>query len=263
MTDYDALHAAILAPCVRIRAGRAGGSGTVVYSKPNGDGGHSVYLTTNHHVVDGLISVEKKFDPRLGKDVKRETRELARAEFFNYRWSSRSVGENAVDAEIVAYDSDEDLALLKLRADSMNPPVASLLPADEVKNLRIGMPVYTVGAGLGEPPVTTGGFLSQFNRQIDGKEYWINTSAAIYGNSGGATFLQETCQFIGVPARIAVTGFLGQTAVTHLQYTIPIDRIYSFLDEQGFRFIFDNSHTEAGDAEDRKKAKEAAGKEEE
>jgi hypothetical protein len=33
------------------------------------------------------------------------------------------------------------------------------------------MSVYAVGAGMGEPPVMTDGFLSQFGREIDHKEF--------------------------------------------------------------------------------------------
>jgi S1-C subfamily serine protease len=251
----DELHANVLKPCVRVRTRRAGGSGTVIYSAEAEDG-WSTYVLTNHHVVEDAIRVVEKWDPILQRNAKRDERDLVEVHFFNYRWTSRAVGANAIEAEIMAYDKDEDLALLKLRGTDPVPAVATLFPRGEESHLRVGAPIYTVGCGLGEPPILTDGFVSVFGREIDGREYWIVTSPAIYGNSGGGTFLSDG-RFIGVPSRIAVTGVLGQTAVTHLAYITPITRVYGFLEAQRYRFIYDASHTEASEAEERERLRQA------
>ena len=47
----------LLANC-RIRAQKAGGSGTVLYSA-EGERGYSTYILTNCHVVDDSIEVKK------------------------------------------------------------------------------------------------------------------------------------------------------------------------------------------------------------
>lgn len=158
---------------------------------------------------------------------------------------------------MVAYNPDEDLALLHLRSDHEVPAVAKLYPRDKETDLRVGMPVYAVGAGMGEPPVLTSGFLSQFGREIDHKEFWLNTAPAIFGNSGGALFLADTLELIGVPARIAVAmlGF-APSAITHLAFAIPITRVYEFLENQCFRFIYDDSFTEEGEEAERRRRRE-------
>lgn len=251
----DKLHNDVLKACVRVRSKRAGGSGTVIWSQAK-DGNWATYILTNHHVVEDSIRVVEKWDPVLQRNAKRDERDLVEVHFFNYRWASRAVGANAIEAEIVAYDKDEDLALLKLRGTDKVPTVAKMYPKGAEDKLRVGETIYTVGCGLGEPPVVTDGFISVFGREIDGKEYWLCTAPAIYGNSGGGTFLDSTGEFIGVPSRMAVTGILGQTAVTHLMYIGPITRVYDFLDKQMFRFVYDPSHTEESEELERTKTRE-------
>lgn len=255
---WEQRHKKIALPCVRIRTRVAGGSGTVLYSKENDEGEFSTYILTNHHVVADCIKIEKKWSSLLKAYRKEDVFEMVDAHFFEYRWESRDIGGKSLQCDIMAYDEDEDLALIKARASQLAPAVAELYPRKEEKKLRIGMKIITVGAGLGEPPVQTEGVLSQFGREIDRREYWLVTAPSIYGNSGGATFLKETMQMIGVPARIAVTmsGFGGLDAITHLSYDIPITRIYNFLEDQKFRFIYDESFTEQGEEDERKRLRD-------
>lgn len=255
--DYEERHRKIALPCVRIRAGNVGGSGTVLYSAPNEDGEFSSYVLTNHHVVDGCIKIEDKWSTLLKNNRKMDVFQSVDVHLFEYRWASRAIGGTSVQADIMAYEKDEDLALVRLRTGREAPAVAELYPCGEEDKLRVGMPVLCVGAGLGEAPVQTGGFLSQFGREIDRREFWLSTAASIYGNSGGALFLAETYQMIGVPARIAVTmaGF-STDPITHLSFAIPVTRIYKFLDDQRFRFIYDAAFTEAGEAEERERLRE-------
>lgn len=255
--DYEELHRAALLPCVRVRAGKAGGSGTVIYSVAGNDGDHSTYVLTNYHVVQSLIEVKDRWDPVLQRDVKQDVRGLAEVHLFGYRWSSRAIGTTTIEADIAAYDVEEDLALLHLRS-GQEMPTARLYPRSKETELRVGMPVFAVGAGLGEPPVITSGLLAQFGREIEHREYWLNSAPSIYGNSGGALFLARTGELIGVPSRIAVTaGFLGALdAITHLSFAIPITRIYQFFEDQLYRFIYDSSYTEESEAAERKRRRE-------
>jgi len=219
-----------------------------LYSAPNKDGDYSTYILTNEHVVDNNIKIEKRWNSVLKRDVRKEVLGTIEAHFFNYRWEQRAVGASAVEGDIVAWDKDEDLALVKLRSDEPAKAFVKLYPRGDERKLGIGTPTMAIGAGLGEPPVLTVGRLSQFGREIENREYWLQTAPTIFGNSGGAVFLEDTEEFIGVPARIAVVmlGFSAD-AVTHLSYMIPITRVYNFLDDQMFRFIFDSNYTEAGE----------------
>lgn len=256
-TDLETRHKMIALPCVRVRTPDAGGSGTVLYSR-EGDEGFSTYVLTNHHVVETCIKIVERWSTLLKSTRKMDEFETVDVHIFSYKWESRAIGASVIQSDIMAYDPDEDLALLKLQGIGEAPAVAEMYPRNAEAGLRIGMPTVCVGAGLGEPPVQTGGFLSVFGRTIERKEYWLNTAPGIYGNSGGALFLADTLQFIGVPARIAVTGgFFGSDAVTHLMYAIPITRVYNFLEAQRYRFIYDDAFTEEGEKEERASLREA------
>lgn len=256
--DYESLHKSIHRPCVRIIGKRSGGSGTVIYSEKSGeDDGYSTFVLTNHHVVEELITVRDKWNSILQREVKTDERGTPQVHFFEYKWESRAIGGQSLEADIMAYSREEDLALLKLRTDREVPAVAVLYARDLVKDLKVGTPVYCVGAGLLEPPVMTAGHLAQFGREIDDREFWLATAPGIYGNSGGALFHATKREMIGVPARIAVTGFLGSDAITHLMFSIPIDRVWKFLEDQKFRFIEKPTEFNEGDeAKERKRLRD-------
>lgn len=245
MKTIDVRHQELLYPCVRVRTPKAGGSGTVIYSSkvPKSDD-YETYLLTNHHVVENCIRIEKKWNALLQREVKSDVRSTVDTEFFRYKWQSRNVGATQIQADVVAYDKDQDIALLKLRDTTPQPYIAKLYPRDAENKLFIFTPVFAVGAALGHPPVVTSGHISGFGDEIDNYEFWLSTAPTIFGNSGGAIFLQETSEFIGIPSRISVVmiGF-GGDAITHLSYFIPITRIYKFLEEQIFQFIYDPAFT--------------------
>jgi len=254
MTESD-FYNKMLLPCARVLAHESGGSGTVIYSQKT-DGGYSTYLLTNHHVVSGLINLKNEWDSLLKRSIKKDFLETAKVHFFEYQWESRDVGYIAVDADILAYDKGEDLALLHLRGGKKPPGVAKLYTRGEERKLRIGDRIICLGCGLLEPPIFTDGRLSVFNREIENRSYFLTTAASIFGNSGGSIYLEKTGEFLGVPARIAVTGLFGMSAVEHMSYAVPITRVYQFLDDQMFRFIYDDAFTEESEEENRKKKRE-------
>ena len=239
----------ILLACTRIhsmgKGGTAGGSGTVIYSAKNDDGSYSTYLLSNEHVVDNNIDVKERWDALLRRTIKDQFLGTVDVHFFEYKWEHRVVGAASKQADIMAFDKDEDMALLKIRSEMPVPAVVQMYPKGEESKLRIGMPCVAVGAALGEAPITSYGRLSQFGREIDNREFWLQSAPIIYGNSGGSVFLEDIGEYIGIPSRIAVT--YGGDAITHLSYIIPITRIYKFLESQMFRFVYDKSFTEEGE----------------
>mgnify|MGYP001558037797 CR=1 FL=1 len=257
ISKYDARHKALVLPVVRIDAGNATGSGTVIYSDKNAEDEFTTLVLTNEHVVDGLIKVEERWDALLKRPIKKDILGIPVVEFFEYRWESRAVGSRGVQSEIVAYDKEEDLALLKLSSGKPADAVATLYPRGQEHKIRVTMPVYCIGAGAGDPPVTTEGILSQFGRIIENREFWQATAPSFFGNSGGALFLAETYEFIGVPARLLVQGGLyGSQAITHMGYSIPITRVYNFLEHHRFRFVYDAKFTEVGEAKERERLRQ-------
>lgn len=241
-------HEEILYASVLVRTGKAGGSGTVIYSKPveKGSEEYETYILTNFHVIEDAINVKKDWDPLLSKDVKKETRATVTVEFYKYQNTSRNIGRTAIEADIMAYDADRDIALVKLRSNELIKYVVKL-HSKNVKDIRIFDSVYACGCSLGHSPVPTRGEITSMDDEIEREKYWMSSSCTIYGNSGGGMYLVKTdknsehYEFIGIPSRISVIGF--GDSITHMGYFIPIDGIYKWFIEEIFQFIFDPKFT--------------------
>lgn len=243
-------HEKLLYPTVRVRTNKAGGSGTVVYCEPVPAGseeeGFETYVLTNCHVINDNIKVEKKWSTLLKREVKTDILADCTVEVFDFAYGSWESGHSAYKAEIMCYDKDMDLALLRIKSVKKFDYVATMFPKGEhMKRLRMFMDVYAVGCGLGHPPLATQGNLTGgFADIIDNYPYWLSTAPTIYGNSGGSLYLAHSYEFIGIPSRIAVSmaGFSAD-AITHLSYFIPIISIYDFLEDQIFTFLYDSGIT--------------------
>ena len=253
-TDLNKLHKEVLYSQVRVKTSKAGGSGTIIRSQEK-----STYVLTCHHVVDDALSVKKDWDSRLGKERKREFRQLVKVEFFD--WENVPHGNRplnySADAEIVAYDKDHDMALLKLRTLKPVAYVATVMAEGSFNELQIGFPVVACGAALLHDPVLTTGILTHMGDEIDYKDYYMSNAQIIFGNSGGAMFADTTrgYEFIGVPSRIDIAGW--GSPVTHLGYFSPITRVYEFIKEQVFGFLLPGSdETEEGCEKKRKEEQE-------
>ena len=263
MLALKTLHQRCLFPEVRVTAESGGktarGSGTIIYSAvlPDGTNKYETYVLTNEHVIDNLITVKDEWNALLGREVKKDIRGTATVETFLYDPASRVIGSTSYSADIECYDKNEDLALLRIRAPIQFPHVATLYPEDKIDSLLAGMRIITVGCGLGEKPVTTFGALSAFGIEIENKEFILLSAPSIFGNSGGASFLAETGEFIGVPSRLPVI-LLGWSAdpITHMSYNIPVWRVYQFLRDQVYDFIFDESKTSQDCADERQRRRE-------
>jgi S1-C subfamily serine protease len=250
-------HNKMLYPMVRVSSAQARGTGTIIYSKQDGKEHYSTYIITNEHVVSGLISVEDKWSALLRRNRKVDVLGTPKIEFFEYDYTSRVIGGTTLDSQIMAYDKDEDIALLKLKAGKKFDHVAEMYPIEKRKELKCFMPINTVGCGMGNKPVITHGYISGFGYEIENKEFILGSAASIFGNSGGATFLEDSGQYIGMPARITVASLgFSASAITHLGYFIPYYRICKFLEDQVFQFIYDESYTEAQCADMRKRKRE-------
>ena len=234
------LHRCCLYPTVRVTTAEAGGSGTFLWSIPVEPGRFAHYVLTNHHVIESAIKISEEWDSLKKKEIKVERRQTVHVEFFQYRNLSEPVGTLKTAADIVAWDKDEDLALLKLRDEGQKPDVAKLIPQDRIGTLRLFQPIVAIGAGLGHAPFPTTGLITSMVDEIDRKPYMMGSAQIIFGNSGGGVYLLETGEFIGVPSRVAVS-FRGFSAIvaTHMGFFIPAQRIYGFLEAQGHAFLYD------------------------
>lgn len=233
----------VLYPCVRVLTGKAGGSGTVIYSKPDVAGEHATYILTCHHVVEDAISIRDEWDPMLARMAKREFRSTVKVEFFKYLNGGRATRTESVDADIQAWDRQNDVALLKLRLDEPAAHVATLLPRSETRNIALFDRVYAVGCALLHPPIVTEGVINSMSDEMEDLSYWMSNAQIIFGNSGGAIFHanERGLEFIGIPSRVPIYGW--GTAVSHMGYFSDIDRIYKWLDGECYQFLYDAGFT--------------------
>ena len=241
-------HEQMFYPTVRVRTKKAGGSGTVVYSKKYKKEVYT-YVITNHHVIADSVHLEKKWDPVLKRKVDKEILDTVFVEFFRYNNYSHTVGSFAVEADIVAYsevNGGQDWALLRVR-DKENKAdwVANMFPLNDLENVHIFDSCYAVGASLGHPPVASEGMITYMDDEIEHFKYWMSSAPTIFGNSGGAVYRwsanRKQYEYIGIPSRISIQpmGFSAD-AITHMGYFIPIDRVYKLLEDNDYQFIYDD-----------------------
>jgi len=240
--DVEEFHQEILYPTVLVRSSKGGGSGTVIYSKPHPDGeGFYTLVLTNYHVIEDALSFKTDFDPVVGRDIKRDTRESVVVGDYEYRHLSKQTSVRSTQADIVFYDKARDLALLELRTRREFPWVAALFPERD-QHLYIGQPVVAVGCSLGHKPLPSFGVISSLDEDMQGQKRILSSAQIIYGNSGGALYTMGSRELIGVPCGgdVILSGF-SSTPIPHLGYAIPYYLIYDFLREGSFEFIFDST----------------------
>lgn len=239
MEGYEDLIAAFSASC-RVDAKNARGSCTIIHSK---DG--ETYALTNFHVIANNVKYGTSWDPLLQRDKKTELRDVAQVLFPRVNKNHDIIGYATVDADIEMYHKEQDIALLKFR-DETPYPVVKLYPKDGSKNIPLLSSVVAIGAALGQKPIVTEGLLNGKQIEIDNYEYWLSGAQSIFGNSGGGLFVlkDDMWFFLGIPSRIAVQpmGFTVQ-AITHMGYFIPLHRIYDWLEDNCYQFIYDGNFT--------------------
>lgn len=258
-------HEKILYPVVRVMAespkgDAAGGSGTIIYSKkkPNSEE-YENFVLTCEHVVTVAISFKNDWDSVLLRKVDKEFKKQVQVQVFEYAYMSNVDSSNSYRAEIVAYDEEHDLALLKVDTPKKLPYVASIVPEDKIRDIKVFTPTWTCGCSLLHDPFPNPGNITYLTEELEGKLYWMGNGHSIFGNSGGAVFLAETGEQVGVTARVTTIqlGF-GYDVQTWMGFLVPPQRIYQFLKEQEMQFIFDENDTFKAGMERRKKKSEEA-----
>ena len=121
------------------------------------------------------------------------------------------------EAEVVGYESSNDVALIKIAATGLNPAVIA-----NSDNINVGQALYAVGNPLGELTYTmTEGIVSARNREVSVEGKTINTfqfSAAVNsGNSGGPLY-DTSGEVIGI-----VTAKPMTASVEGIGFAIPIN----------------------------------------
>jgi len=261
MLTIQEQHQKILYPVVRVRSEKAGGSGTVIYSKPSKEKPeeYQTFVMTCEHVIDDAISTKKEWDGLFKRKIEKEFLQQIGIEIFDYVYLSKVNSSNSHRATIVAYDKHHDIAILKLDSPKKVEFVANLIPREKIDDVKLFSPTWTSGCSLLHDPFPNPGNVTYLSEEIDNKLYWMGNGHSIFGNSGGAVFLAETGEQLGITARISAIqlGF-GVDIMTWMGFFVAPQRIYEFLDEQELRFLYDPSDSfEKAMKRRERKAKEA------
>ena len=268
------LHEKILYPVTRVRSAKAGGSGVLVYSKPeprrsrhadillDGDyaksGKYINIVLTCQHVIADSIKLEDRWDTVLKREVKKDIFEEVAVEIFQYD-ESTVVSSNSTQAQIIAYDEHHDIAALKLNNNRKMPYVATLHPKDEIDNLRLFDPAWTSGCSLLHDPFSNAGTLTYLREIIEQKSYIMSNASSVFGNSGGGLFHGKEGTLLGLTSRITSMqlGF-GVDVMTWMGFSTHPERMYEFFDHQELQFLYDDTESfEAGQKRRERKRKNA------
>ncbi|MDE5754002.1 MAG: trypsin-like peptidase domain-containing protein [Oscillospiraceae bacterium] len=138
--------------------------------------------------------------------------------------------ETEYDAEIVGYDLETDLAVLKINATGLTP--AEFGNSDD---LRVGEMVVAIGNPLGFElfGTTTCGIVSALNREITINEKnmtLIQTDAAINSGNSGGPLLNGYGQVIGINSAKMSSSY-GSASVEGLGFAIPISDAKEILED--------------------------------
>ncbi len=258
--DLRELHEKVLYPVVRVRSKKAGGSGVLVYSRPDPKDRRRYIniVLTAEHVIEDLIQVKEEWDPVLKRDVKRDFIDEAQVEIFDYD-GSHVIAASATPAEVVAYDKHHDLAALKLHNPKPLPYVARIVAEDEIAGLEIGEPVWACGCSLLHDPFPNPGTLTYLREIIEQKEYVMANAPAIFGNSGGGLFRGRDGSLLGLVCR--VTGIqlgFGIDIMTWMQFSTHPKRLYEFFRHHELHFLFDEADDYYAAAERRERRRREA-----
>lgn len=163
------------------------------------------YIVTNYHVAEPYLT----YGSQGGYDLK----------VVMY-------DDSVYDAEVVGYEEQNDIAVLKIAASGLTP-----VTIGNMSNVDVGDKVYAVGNPLGELTYTmTDGIVSALDRVISTEASTslnvFQISAAVNsGNSGGPVY-NECGEVIGVvDAKYSATGVEG------LGFAIPIDDAMNVITE--------------------------------
>ena len=171
----------------------ASGSGFIISS----DG----YILTNYHVIEGSTSITVSF----------------------FDGSSAS-------ATVVGYEANNDLAILKVEAENLQPVI--LGNSDQ---LNVGDPVLAIGNPLGELTFTlTSGIVSALDRDVTTSSgvqmTLIQTDCAINsGNSGGALF-NLYGEVVGITNAKYSSSSNAEASIDNIGFAIPMNQVKKIVE---------------------------------
>lgn len=222
---------------IKASAGYGGSEGSgVVKTRAMTIDGEEVkvnFVWTAAHVVDGLRKVREVIDPKTG--TKRQVVEFKDAQVVKELVENgRRVGELKMDATVIRFNEEQDLAILRIRKSNfVNASVVFYLD-DQIP--AIGTDVLHCGSLLGQMGSNslTSGIISQIGRTIDKQEFDQSTATAFPGSSGGGMYLknENAGAYMGMLVRGAGEGF---------NLFVPVRRIREWAESADVMWALDDN----------------------
>ncbi len=141
------------------------------------------------------------------------------------------LGEDTYEAEVIGYDTDCDLAVLKV--DEKNLTAAEFGSSDD---LKLGETVIAIGNPLGFDLMNTvtRGCVSGLNRNItinDKSMNLIQTDAAINSGNSGGPLINKYGQVIGINSSKMSSSYYGEASIEGIGFAIPSDEVSKIVDD--------------------------------
>ncbi len=137
-----------------------------------------------------------------------------------------------VDAKVINYDSENDIALIKVTDSSIAVPATAALGDSD--KLLVGESVVAIGSPLAKEflGTTTSGIVSALDRDVtvDGKTLTVlQTDAAINPGNSGGPLINSRGEVIGI--NTVKYNSSGTVSVEGIGFAIPINQAKQKLDE--------------------------------
>jgi V8-like Glu-specific endopeptidase len=199
-------------------------------------------VLTNNHCLQGYVDKVEKEETDKDGSISKKTREVYKdmdLEQKSYKGFDE-VGSSTVQAKILFHSEKYDLALLKIKADSIPQILASHVLPDTRKVTR-GDHIFVVGnphlldANLNEGVVSSTTRKLKWDDPAGGTvdvDYYGIDAGVNPGNSGGALYNTDL-ELIGVPGA-------SYNGATGLGFAIPAETIRAFLSEHCYESVWND-----------------------
>ncbi len=139
--------------------------------------------------------------------------------------------DKSYDAEIVGYDTDCDIAVLKIDAEELT--AAEFGDSD---SLKLGESVVAIGNPLGFElmDTVTSGIISGKNREITINDKAMNllqTDAAINSGNSGGPLINKYGQVIGINSSKMSSSYSSQASIEGIGFAIPSNEVAKIVDD--------------------------------
>lgn len=232
--EREILRRDILRPVFQVSGEDAVGSAVLVHRGEDEKG--SFYLALScYHVLRDIVANDEGIDPH-------EVR-------FDNIFDQMGETEVIVQGVMVAEKIDADLALLRIDTEMDLGPIARMAPRQRKHLVDAFTPVYTVGCPLGTNAQATRGEVTRNDWRVADQPYWMVSSPAYFGNSGGGVFLEETHELVGIFSKIYTHGNYRPQVVTHMGLAVPLGTIHDWLQDIGYGHILPQKQSVAAHAD--------------